>query len=101
MPSHVNERSHIYTTNEEKSAPKCQSTIKHTNKQKEKEKKYCSPKGEKKASQDFLAFSSAALYTRKQQINVFKALSKNSFVLRILHISKEVKCDTNLTYVEI
>ena len=73
-----------------------------THKQAErKRKKILFPKGGKKASQDFLAFFSAALYTRKQQINVFKALSKNNFVLRVLHISKEVKCDTNLTYVEI
>lgn len=94
MPSHVNESSHIYTTNEEKNVPKCQSMIKHTNKQKAKEKKILFPKGEKKKQQsDFLAFSSATLYTRKQQINVFKASGKNNFVLRILHISKEVKCE--------
>lgn len=50
-------------------------------------------RGKKKNQSDFLAFSSATLYTRKQQINVFKASGKNNFVLRILHISKEVKCE--------
>ena len=65
-----------------------------THKQAEsKRKKILFPKGEKKNQSDFLAFSSATLYTRKQQINVFKALSKNNFVIRILHISKEVKCE--------
>lgn len=71
--------------------PKCQRVIKQT--ESKRIQIFIPAKGKKKKSKT-LAFSSATLYTRKQWINVFKALRENNFILRILSVSKEqVKCE--------